>query len=105
MGALRLLLLALAVVLLFSSCDSKSHASGAETVTQAKAIEISRKAAAASGYDLAKYKLDTFGNELSEDRSEWLIGYLCSPGPPPPGCHFLVVVDRKTGKATVYPGE
>ena len=69
------------------------------------ALEIGRKAAAASGYDLAKYKLDTFGNELTEDQSEWVFGYLCSPGPPPPGCNFLVVVDRTTGKATVYPGE
>ena len=101
MGALRLFFLALVVVLL-AACRAETHADNASYVSRAAALEISRKAATGNGYDLSKYKLDTFGKELSEDQREWLFGYICYPSP---GCHFLVVVDRKTGKATVYPGE
>jgi len=95
-------MLALAVATLFAGWRPESHAGNTGAVSRTAALEISRKAAAASGYDLAKYKLDTFGRELSEDETEWLFGYICHPSP---GCHFLIVVDRKTGKATIYPGE
>jgi hypothetical protein len=101
MAALRLFFLALVVALL-AACRAETHADNASHASRAAALEISRKAATGSGYDLSKYKLDTFGRELSEDQREWLFGYICYPSP---GCHFLVVVDRKTGKATVYPGE
>src|SRR5687767_7444584 len=70
-----------------------------------RAIELSREAATKHGYDLAKYTLDTFGDPKAGGEGEWLIGYICHPGPPPPGCHFLVVVDRTTGAAKVIPGE
>ena len=105
MGCLRLFLFALATAALLSACRPQPPASNAAPISRVAALEIGRKAAAASGYDLAIYKLDTFGKGVSEDQTEWVFGYLCSPGPPPPGCNFLVVVDRKTGQATVYPGE
>jgi hypothetical protein len=101
MVGLRLFFLAL-VVALPAACREGTHSDKASPVSRAAALEISREAATGSGYDLSKYKLDTFGKELSEDQREWLFGYICYPSP---GCHFLVVVDRKTGKATVYPGE
>ena len=102
MGTVRILLLVLAVASLLAACRPQSQARSTSTIGRTAALEISRKAAVAGGYDLAKYKLDTHGKELSEDEVEWLFGYICYPAP---GCHFLVVVDRKTGKATVYPGE
>ena len=102
---MRTFVFALAVATLLVACRPEPTAGSLGPLSRVAALEISRKAAVTSGYDLAKYKLDTFGNELSQDQSEWLFVYLCSPGPPPPGCHFLVVVDRNTGKATVYPGE
>ncbi|WP_157476208.1 hypothetical protein [Lysobacter sp. Root690] len=73
-------------------------------MTREQALPIARKAATAHGYDLERYSLDTFGNELSEDGGEWMFGFLCKPVPPP-GCMFLVVVDRRTGIAEVFPGE
>ena len=105
MGSLRLFLFALVAAALLQACRQEPLARSTAAMSRTAALEIARKAAAANGYDLAKYKLDTFGKELSEDQSEWVFGYLCSPGPPPPGCHFLVVVDRSTGKTTVYPGK
>ena len=105
MGALRFLLFALGVAAVLAACRPETIASSPAPMSRAAALEISRKAATASGYDLAKFKLDTFSNELSEGQAEWRFGYLCSPGPPPPGCHFSVVVDRTTGKATVHPGQ
>lgn len=63
-----------------------------------------REVAKSSGRDLARYELNTFGDELTEDRSEWVFIFQCKPIPPPPGCHFMVVVDRRTGDARLFPG-
>lgn len=104
MSATRLSLFALVIATLFASCHSGADV-GEAALSRDAALEIGRKAAIAKGYNLSKYKLDTFGTERSKDQSEWLFVYLCDPGPPPPGCHFLVAVDRKTGKATIHPGE
>jgi hypothetical protein len=70
-------------LLLLAAC-SREAPKNTEKVTRDAAIKISRNAAAAHGYDLNKYQLSSFGSELAEDQSEWLIGYVCSPGPPPP---------------------
>jgi len=101
----RLISLALAVGLGLAACRQDPPNAIVKSVSRTEAIEISRKAAVAKGYDLANYEIDTFGNELSTDGSEWLIGYMRIPGPASPGGHFLVVVNRVTGKATVEPGE
>lgn len=73
-------------------------------LTREEGLAIARKAATAHGYGLERYSLDAFGRELSEDGGQWLFGFLCKPVPPP-GCTFLVVVDRRTGIAEVFPGE
>lgn len=73
-------------------------------VTYERAVEISRHAARAHGYDLDKYRLDTLGHPAA-DKDKWLVAYLCGPEPPPPGCSFIVVVDRRTGDTEVYPGQ
>lgn len=73
-------------------------------VTYERAVEISRQAAKEHGYDLGKYRLDTFGDPAA-DKGKWLVAYLCGPEPPPPGCSFIVVVDRRTGDTEVYPGQ
>lgn len=73
-------------------------------MTREQGLAIARKAATARGYDLGRYSLDTFGLELSEDGGQWMFGFLCKPIPPP-GCSFLVIVDRRTGIAEVFPGE
>lgn len=73
-------------------------------MTREQGLAIARKAATAHGYDLERYSLDTFGLELSEDGGQWTFGFLCKPVPPP-GCMFLVIVDRRTAVAEVFPGE
>ena len=73
-------------------------------VTHERALEISRGAAQKHGYDLGKYRIDTFGDPAA-DKDKWLIVYLCDPEPAPHGCSFMVVVDRKTGNTEVRPGE
>ena len=85
---------------MLSGCTSRDS----RPVTYERAIEISREAAQKNGYDLGKYRLDTFGDPAA-DKDKWLIAYLCGPEPPPPGCGFMVVVDRKTGSTEIYPGE
>jgi len=90
------------------ACVASSHSalgSHAALLSKAEGLAISRKAATAHGYDLSHYKLDTFGDPRGAGKNEWLFVYLCSPGPPPPGCFFLVAVDRRTGIATVHPGK
>jgi hypothetical protein len=73
-------------------------------VTESQALEISRKAASMHGYDLRHYALDTFGDRTLGGKETWMFVYLCTPWPSPPGCHFLVTVDRRTGSVTVTPG-
>ena len=75
-----------------------------QPVTYERAITISRATAERHGYDLRRYALDTFGDPAA-DKEKWLIAYGCLPAPPPPGCSFLVAVDRKTGSAELFPGE
>lgn len=66
---------------------------------------MSRTAAKKHGYNLRRYELDRFGDSRSDDGKKWLFVYQCSPAPPPPGCSFMVVVDRKAGDTKIYPGE
>jgi hypothetical protein len=84
------------------SCTSREEG----PVTYERALEISREAAQKHGYDLGKYRLDTFGDPAA-DKDKWIVVYLCGPEPTPApsGCSFMVVVDRKTGNAETYPGE
>ncbi|BCT91387.1 hypothetical protein LYSHEL_04110 [Lysobacter helvus] len=74
-------------------------------IGERQALEISRNVAQAQGYDLARYQLDTFGDRGGGSDKEWLFVYVCKPVPSPPGCSFMVVVDRTSGKATIHPGQ
>ena len=67
------------------------------------ALAIAREKAVAEGFDLAKYRLDTFGGVRNEAATEWSFVFLCAPVPPP-GCYFSVAVDRRSGIATLYRG-
>ena len=77
-------------------------------MTRERGLIIAREFAKSEGRDLTKYELDTFGHdfgsELTEDRAEWMFVFLCKPIGPP-GCQFMVVVDRRTGKAQLIRGE
>ncbi|MFD1296940.1 hypothetical protein [Lysobacter gummosus] len=99
--------LVVAALLLFLGCSKNDREKGRSDtgISESQALEISRKAAEKHGYDLRRYTLDTFGDSTSGDGKQWLFVYLCAPSPPPPGCSFLVAVDRKTGSASVHPGE
>ena len=74
-------------------------------MSREQGLDRAREVAKEDGRDLARYELDTFGDELTEDRSEWMFVFQCKPMPAPPGCHFMVVVDRRTGDARLFPGE
>jgi hypothetical protein len=91
-----------AMASLLLACSPTDHR---KEVSESQAIAISRRAALSAGYDLRRYELDAFGDRTGGGNKQWLIVYLCSPGPPPPGCSFMVVVDRKSGAATVHRGE
>ena len=93
------------VVVLCAAASQSALGSPAAILSKADGLAISRKAATAHGYDLSHYKLDTFGDQGAAGKKEWMFVYLCSPGSPPPGCFFMVVVNRRTGIATVHPGE
>lgn len=90
----------LIAVAISASCSRREE----RPVTYARALEISRAAAQKHGYDLDKYRLDTFGDPAA-GKDKWLIVYLCSGESPPPGCSYMVVIDRKSGASEVFPGE
>jgi hypothetical protein len=89
-----------AVLTLCGCSDGES----VQPLSYARAVELSREAAAKYGYDLSEYAVDTVRDPKAGGEAEWLILYKCRPDPAPPGCHFMVVVDRKTGSTKVLPG-
>jgi hypothetical protein len=92
--------LTIAIALSLIGCSK----TGTDPLSYEQALEISRRVAREQGYDLAKYELDSFGDPAAVD-GKWIVVYNCAPSPPPPGCHFMVVVDRQTGRAQLSPGE
>ena len=74
------------------------------SLTRAAALKIAAKAAIAHGYDLSHFRLDTFGRGISPDGTEFWFVYLCKPVPPP-GCQFMVTVNRSTGTTELIPGK
>lgn len=95
-----------AASLIACSPSEKPEAVPDRSLTEDQALAISRAAAQKRGYDLGRYTLDRFGDASGgNDSGEWLFEYLCSPTPPPPGCSFMVAVDKRTGDAKVYPGQ
>ena len=86
------------------SCAS-AFAGHAALIGKAQGLAIGRKAAIGQGFDLNRYALDTFGDQSGGGKTKWLFVYLCRPQPSAPGCSFMVVVDRRTGVATVLRGK
>jgi hypothetical protein len=87
-------------------CQDEMRERGlAAGMTESQALEISRKAASMHGYDLGRYELDVWGDRTGGGTEVWMFKYMCSPWPSPPGCGFLVTIDRKTGSATVDRGQ
>jgi hypothetical protein len=76
-----------------------------QPISREKALEIGKLAATKYGYDLTKYELDTFGEELSTKNDAWMFVFMCKPTPAPLDCHFMVVVNRQSGVSEVFPGE
>ena len=74
-------------------------------MTREQGFEIARKAAKDHNYDVTRYVLDTFGRKLSEGGTEWIYVFNCKAVPAPPGCFFMVTVDRRTGNAEVLRGQ
>jgi hypothetical protein len=75
-----------------------------QPISRAEGLRLAEFAARRNGYDLSRYKLDTFGNELSQDHTKWVFVYLLKPAPPPGG-FFMVLINRRTGAAEISPGE
>src|SRR3546814_336191 len=88
-----------------SGTDLSASAPPAPVTTYEGAVAVARNVAVARGVDLSYFQPDTSNSRLSEDGREWLIGFHCIPVPAPPGCSFLVVVERSTGKAEFFPGQ
>ncbi len=87
-----------------SPTEPQTHPSQSPALSRADSLPLAEAAARKQGYDPSKFVLSTFGAEVTEDGKEWLFGYEC-PGIHPPGCNFLVVINRGTGEARVIPGE
>jgi len=96
---LRILIFALVAFV-----SSRSFPADAQNLSRNDALAIAVSTAKAHGIDFKNYKRDTFGRELSKDHKEWRFSWLCAPDPPPPGCEFMVVVNRATGVANYFPG-
>ncbi len=71
-------------------------------ITKDKAFEIAKDLAIKEGFDLTKYDPPTC--ELSEEGDVYFVRYQISP-PTPPGGHFNVWIDVKTGEAELMKGE
>jgi hypothetical protein len=77
---------------------------GPRNNTREQALKIAERTAERSNIQLSEYSLSTYGEPLTEDGRTWLFLWECKPVPPP-GCHFLVSVDRTTGAAELHRGE
>lgn len=97
---------AVALSMLLAACSPTAQPDAAHSglITENEALTISRKAALDAGHDLERYHLDTSGDRTGGDDKEWLFVYLCKPVPPPPGCSFMVVVDRRSGASRIVQG-
>ncbi|AWV07764.1 hypothetical protein [Marilutibacter maris] len=85
--------------------DAPDTLNRATLLDRSQGLEISRTAARQYGYDQANYELDTFGDPVSDDGQTWRFLYRARPQDGGYGRHFLVVVDRRSHEAEVFPGE
>ena len=85
--------------------DSSPQPKGRLHLSRNEALQRAKVAAREHGFELSNYVLDTFGGSGKLNGEEWLFSFVCKPPESrPPGCEFLVVVNRGTGETKVMPG-
>ena len=94
-------LLSVAVVTLILGCARSPQVT---RMSQAEVVRVSAGAATDAGYKLADYKEPEAHYEFVRKDGSWTVFYTMKP-PTPPGGHFTVWIDDKTGKTQVMPGE
>jgi hypothetical protein len=82
---------------------NRDQAPGAR-LTQEEVIQIAKDTAKSDGYDLGKYNMTGCHYEFTRKDNTWTVFFELKP-PTPPGGHFMVLVDDRTKKATLVPGE
>ena len=92
-------LLAVVALLLVGCARSTST-----RLSQPEVIQIASRAATDAGYKLERYKEPEAHFEFVRKDGSWTVFYTMKP-PTPPGGHFQVWVDEKTGKTQVMKGE
>ena len=97
---MRSVLMAMAFALLVVGCTQQSAETG--VVEQDKAVSIAKKLAQSRGRDLTKYAEPKC--ELDTNQDDWRLTFTGTVVPSP-GNYFTVVVNAKTGKAVLIPGE
>ena len=97
---MRSVLVAMTFALLVVGCTQQSAESGG--VDQDRAVSIAKELAQSSGRDLTKYEEPKC--ELDPDQNNWRLTFTGTVVPSP-GNYFTVVVNAKTGKAVLIPGE
>jgi hypothetical protein len=92
--------MAIVFVLLVAGCSQQSAEPAG--VDQDKAVSIAKELAQSGGRDLTKYAEPKC--ELDPDQNDWRLTFTGTVVPSP-GNYFTVVVNAKTGKAVLIPGE
>ena len=73
-------------------------------MSQAGAIAAANRAATEAGYKLSDYGAPKAHYEFTRKDKTWTVFYVLKP-PTPPGGHFQIWVEDKTGKTQVMRGE
>jgi hypothetical protein len=97
---MRSVLMAMAFAILVVGCTQQSAETGG--VDQEKAVSIANELAQSSGRDLTRYAEPKC--EHDPERHDWRLTFTGTVVPSP-GNYFTVVVNAKTGKAVLIPGE
>jgi hypothetical protein len=87
-----------AVAMFVAGCARSTH------MSQQEVVQVASRAAADAGYKLGDYKEPEAHFEFVRKDDSWTVFYVMKP-PTPPGGHFQVWVDDKTGKTQVMRGE
>lgn len=80
---------------------AEGPSAGAGTsLSESGAQAEARRAAEEAGYDLTEYRLTS----TTHDDGEYTVHFEQGP-PTPPGGHFAVIVDERSGETRIMPGE
>ncbi len=83
--------------------EAWSNPTEAQLLTKQQAIRIAEETAKGEGYDLSKYNMTGCHYEYTAKDQSWTVFFVVKP--PPPGGHFGVIIDARTGKARLMRGE